>query len=166
MKYVVTLNGERLEVARDGDAVTIGGDTSTARLDEVQGTPVRLVRIGDAVHRVVIQRRLGRGAYVLWIDGFRYEAEALDERERAIRDLTAASTAALGPAPLVAPMPGLIVRVLVQVGDSVREGQGLVVMEAMKMENELRATATGVVKAIAVEAGTAVEKGARLVELG
>jgi biotin carboxyl carrier protein len=62
-------------------------------------------------------------------------------------------------------MPGLIVRVSVSVGDKVEAGQGIVVMEAMKMENELRATAAGVVKSIEVTAGTAVEKGALLVAL-
>ena len=62
-------------------------------------------------------------------------------------------------------MPGLIVRVNVQVGDTVQAGQGLVVMEAMKMENELRATAAGKVKSVAGVRGTAVEKGALLIEL-
>jgi pyruvate carboxylase subunit B len=62
-------------------------------------------------------------------------------------------------------MPGLIVRVSVRRGDEVQAGQGLVVMEAMKMENELRAPAAGRVRAILAEPGTAVEKGAVLIEL-
>jgi pyruvate carboxylase subunit B len=72
---------------------------------------------------------------------------------------------ASGPAPLVAPMPGLVVRVNVVVGDQVAAGQGLVVMEAMKMENELRASAPGTVRAVHAEPGAAVNKGAVLVEL-
>ncbi|MBM3885848.1 MAG: acetyl-CoA carboxylase biotin carboxyl carrier protein subunit [Gemmatimonadetes bacterium] len=70
-----------------------------------------------------------------------------------------------GPTPLVAPMPGLIVRVHVRPGDVVAAGQPLVVMEAMKMENELRATAAGVVRSVAVLPGAAVEKGTVLVAL-
>jgi pyruvate carboxylase subunit B len=62
-------------------------------------------------------------------------------------------------------MPGLIVRVNVKAGDTVQAGEGLVVMEAMKMENELRATAAGTVRSVEVTAGTAVEKGALLVAL-
>jgi pyruvate carboxylase subunit B len=62
-------------------------------------------------------------------------------------------------------MPGLIVRVNVSVGDRVEAGQGIVVMEAMKMENELRATAAGTVRSVNATSGTAVEKGALLVEL-
>jgi pyruvate carboxylase subunit B len=123
-----------------------------------------MVTIGDEVHRVVV-RPGTRGAYTLWLDGYRFEVEALDERARAIRELSGKSAGPSGPAPLVAPMPGLIVRVNAQVGDEVAAGQGIVVMEAMKMENELRAPAAGRVKAIHAGPGTAVEKGAVLVEL-
>jgi len=102
---------------------------------------------------------------VLWIDGYNYDVEALDERTRTIRDLTAEAAGPTGPKPLVAPMPGLIVRVLVSAGDEVQAGQGLIVMEAMKMENELRSNGAGRVKRIVVTPGAAVEKGATLVEL-
>jgi acetyl/propionyl-CoA carboxylase alpha subunit len=90
-----------------------------ASLTHVPGTPVRLVRVGQQVHRVVARRGTERGRWQLDVDGARVEAEALDERMRAIKDLTAASAAASGPAPLVAPMPGLVVRVAVQPGDAV-----------------------------------------------
>ena len=106
-----------------------------------------------------------RGRYTIWVDGFRHEVEALDERMRAIRELAGASAGPVGPAPLVAPMPGMIVRVNVQIGDQVQPGQGLVVMEAMKMENELRAQSSATVKAVLAQPGSAVEKGALLIEL-
>ena len=165
MKYLVSVGGADVDVELDGDVVTVGSVTSVAHLSDVEGTPVRMVTIGDAVHRVVARRGATRGRYTLWLDGFRYEVEALDERTRAIRELSGAGQAASGPAPLLAPMPGMIVRVAVQVGDTVQPGQGLVVMEAMKMENELRATTAGTVKAVRAQPGTAVEKGAVLLEL-
>jgi pyruvate carboxylase subunit B len=62
-------------------------------------------------------------------------------------------------------MPGMIVRLNVKEGDQVRAGQGLVVMEAMKMENELRAAASGTVLRVLVSPGNAVEKGAILLEM-
>jgi len=99
------------------------------------------------------------------VDGNRHEVEALDERMRAIRELAGLSAEKSGPAPLIAPMPGMIVRVHVHVGDVVHAGQGLVVMEAMKMENELRASTTATVKAVHAQVGSAVEKGALLLEL-
>jgi biotin carboxyl carrier protein len=165
VKYIVMVNGERVEVARDGEGIRLGEKLVRAHLADVEGTPIRVVTIGDDVHRVVVQRGAGRGQYVLWIDGYRYDVEALDERTRAIRDLSSSGAHASGPAPLVAPMPGLIVRVNVQVGDPVQPGAPIVVMEAMKMENELRAQRAGVVSAVRVQPGAAVEKGAVLVEL-
>ncbi len=165
MKYLVQVGDEEAEVLLDGNVVEVDGTMTEAHLTELEGTPVRLVTIGTEVHRVVARRGDGRGQYTLWLDGFRYDVEALDERSRAIRALGGASSAATGPAPLVAPMPGMIVRVGVQVGDRVQAGQSLVVMEAMKMENELRATSAGAVKRVLVQPGTAVEKGAVLLEL-
>lgn len=165
MKYIVTVDGRRHVVDLGPNGVELDGERVEAELTEVEGTPIHIVRIGTEVHRVVLRRREERGRYRLWLDGFTYVVEALDERTRAIRDLSAAAAGPVGPAPLVAPMPGLIVRVHVQAGDEVAAGQGLVVMEAMKMENELRSSGSGRVKRVHVAPGTAVEKGAILVEL-
>ncbi|HET7292566.1 MAG TPA: biotin/lipoyl-containing protein [Vicinamibacteria bacterium] len=74
--------------------------------------------------------------------------------------------AAGGPARLSAPMPGKIVRVLVLPGTAVEAGQGLLVMEAMKMENEIRSPRAGLVREIAVRDGQAVETGALLAVVG
>ena len=70
---------------------------------------------------------------------------------------------ASGPARLVAPMPGRVVRVLVAEGQDVEVGEGLVVIEAMKMENELKAPRPGRVSEVAVQEGQAVDAGALLV---
>lgn len=166
MRYLVDLSGQRIEVVLGGDGVSVAGEHVDAHLADVEGTPVRLVTIGGVQHRVVARRGDARGRYALWIDGWRFDVEALDERARAIQDLAADSGRSAGLQPIVAPMPGLIVRVQVAVGDLVQAGQGVIVMEAMKMENELRAPAAGVVRSIHTEPGSAVEKGTLLVEFG
>ena len=165
LKYIVEVNGRGVTVELGPNGITVDGTPVTAHLEEVEGTPIYLLTISGTLHRLAVVRREGRGQYSIWTDDHRFEIEALDERRRAIRDLTGKSAAATGPAPLVAPMPGLVVRVNVQVGDEVQPGQPLVVMEAMKMENELRATAAGKVSAVHALPGAAVEKGAILVEL-
>jgi pyruvate carboxylase subunit B len=166
MIYVVQLNDQRKTVLVEPDGVKYEGEPSAhAELSDIEGSPVRMVKIGTHVYRVVAEKRQGRGRYTLWVDGYRFETEALDERTRAIRDLSAANAAPTGPAPIIAPMPGLIIRVNVQPGDEIEAGHGVVVMEAMKMENELRATTAGRVKSVQVTPGTAVERGALLVEL-
>ena len=165
MKYFVRVGDSELELSLEGDEVRVDGASMNVRLADVEGTPVRLLTVGDEVHRIVVRPAGTRGRYAIWVDGFRHEVEALDERARAIRELAGATAGPSGPAPLVAPMPGMIVRVNVQVGDRVQPGQGLVVMEAMKMENELRAQATATVKSVLAQPGSAVEKGALLIEL-
>jgi pyruvate carboxylase subunit B len=166
VRYVVQLNDQRKTVTLDGEGVGYEAEPMVhAELSDIEGSPLRMVKILNHVYRVVVLKRPGRGRHTLWVDGYRFETEALDERTRAIRDLSTSRAGPTGPAPILAPMPGLIVRVNVKVGDTVEAGQGVVVMEAMKMENELRATAAGVVKSVEVTVGTAVEKGALLVAL-
>ena len=165
MKYIVDIAGRRIEVTLDGDQASVdGGAPEHVKLSDLEGTPVRLVTIGDAVHRVMARRDGERGSYAIRIDGRRFAVQALDERTRAIRDLSAAAAGPAGPQPVKAPMPGLIVRIDVKAGDQVIAGQGVAAMEAMKMENELRAPAAGKVKAVHAIVGQAVEKGAMLVE--
>ena len=165
MKYFVRIGADEREVLIDGETVSIDDATVRAHAEDLPGTPLQIVTIGNELHRVLARRGPQKGQYDVSIDGYRFAIEALDERTRTIRELAGASARPAGPAHLVAPMPGLIVRVNVQEGDHVRAGQGLVVMEAMKMENELRATAAGIVRRVVVSAGSAVEKGAVLLEM-
>ena len=164
MKYNVRIGEAEHELQIEGDSVTLNGATVSAHLEELPGAPIQLVSIDGKVHRL-ITRRVERGVYDISIDGYRFIVEARDERAKAIRELSGAGQKVVAAAHLRAPMPGLIVRVNVKEGDQVRLGQGLVVMEAMKMENELRATATATVKRVVVSAGSAVEKGALLIEM-
>jgi biotin carboxyl carrier protein len=164
-RYVVDLDGRSFVVTLDGGMATVdGGAPVAAHLEDVDGTPVRLVTIGTTVHRATARRDGPRGRYVLRMDGRRYAVDALDERTRAIRDMAEASRPVTGPVPLVAPMPGLVVRVHVEVGARVEPGAPLVSIEAMKMENELRASTVATVRRVLVDKGAAVEKGAMLVE--
>jgi pyruvate carboxylase subunit B len=164
VKYLVDVDGERIEVWLDADGVRVGGRLVHAHLADVEGIPIHLVRLDNTVHRVAVQKGDRRGRYTLWMNGFRYEVEALDERTRAIQELTAARSGPVGPAPVSAPMPGLVVRIYVHEGEQVVAGQAVIVIEAMKMENELRAVADGTVKKVRAAPGHAVEKGAVLVE--
>jgi len=141
----------------------VDGRPVEADILAIDGTPVRGLRLDGASHRVVAHHP-GRGRWSLHVTGHQIEAEVLDERTRAIRALTGASAAASGPKPIIAPMPGLVVKVEVSEGDEVHPGQGVVIVEAMKMENELKAEAAGVVGAVHVRPGDTVEKGQVLVD--
>ena len=133
MRYVVELNSRRKTVSIEPEGVRYQDDAPIrGELSDIEGSPVRMVKLDTHVYRVVAEKRQGRGRYTLWVGGHRFETEALDERIRSIRDLSAATAGPTGPAPIIAPMPGLIVRVNVSIGDRVEAGQGIVVMEDRK----------------------------------
>jgi len=95
------------------------------------------------------------------IGGRRYGFEVVDPRS--LQGRRGAGAGADGPRSVKAPMPGRVVRTLVAVGDEVEEGQALIVIEAMKMQNELKSPKTGRVGKIAVVVGDAVGSGDVLV---
>jgi glutaconyl-CoA decarboxylase len=94
------------------------------------------------------------------VDGVRHECAVEDERERAAH--LAAASAPKGSVTVRAPMPGIVRALLVKPGDDVKAGQPLVILEAMKMENELRAEHAGTVKEVKAAAGGPVDGGAAL----
>ncbi|HUE90119.1 MAG TPA: biotin/lipoyl-containing protein [Vicinamibacterales bacterium] len=103
----------------------------------------------------------GNGAVDVYLDGHSItvgQRSGLGRRSRA-----SAGAEGAGPQRITAPMPGKVVRVLVSAGDEVQPRQGLVVVEAMKMENELRAARAGRVKQVLVQEGQSVEAGTALV---
>lgn len=163
MKYFVAVGGREFTVELNGERVIVDGHACEAALRPRAGTPLRQLSI-DGRPTDVALRPLGRGRWLAGLDGEQVELEVVDERTRHLRSLTAVARAATGGV-IRAPMPGLVARVLVEPGSPVAAGAGVLVLEAMKMENELRTTAAGVVAAIRVSAGETVEKGQVLVEL-
>ncbi len=162
MKYLVKIANQTVEVTVDGDRILLDGVSHRAELRPVAGTPIRNLLLDDASWIIPVEPA-GRGRWVLQRWGERFEAEVLDERTHYVQSLVGADKAASGPAALKAPMPGLVVRILVEPGATVVAGQGVAVLEAMKMENELKAAGPGVVDAIHAKPGQAVEKGAVVV---
>jgi biotin carboxyl carrier protein len=163
MLYHVTIGTRTLRVELDGASVSVDGQPiDQVELAALPGTDVRHLLV-NGESTTVVARRAEEG-WSLSVDGWPIAAAVIDERTRAIRAMTGRGGGAQGPKPVRAPMPGLIVRIEVAVGDTVRPGQPVVAMEAMKMENELKAEAAGVVSRILVEPGKAVEKGTVLVE--
>jgi biotin carboxyl carrier protein len=163
VKYVVSIGGREIEVEIDGDRVTSDGKSYSAALSDVPGTPLRHLAV-DGRQTEISMESGGPGKWSVGLRGERWECEVLDERTRHIRSLTGGAGPQRGTPPLRAPMPGLVVRVLAEPGQHVPAGAGVVVLEAMKMENELRATVASVVKTVRVKAGEAVEKGQVLVD--
>ena len=163
MKYFVKLDGSTREVTVDGDSVLVDGRPARAHLEMVHGTPVCHLVLDGRSHTFAVGASAAGGKWTLIDRGEQIEVEVLDERTRHIQSLVGAGKSQSAGGAVKAPMPGLVVKILVEPGATVAAGQGLVVLEAMKMENEIKATAPGVVETVAVKPGVAVEKGAILV---
>lgn len=166
MELVVRCDGreERVEVQRDGETYRVKvGD----RLYEVEsasaGPLVRSLLIGRDQFEVAVRRNHG-GHYVVTSGGATSVVEVVDPLTHLARASVAARRAdALQR--VTAYMPGKVVSVLVEEGQTVEAGQGVVVLEAMKMENEIQAERAGIVRRIMVRSGEAVEGGDPLFEL-
>ena len=166
MKYYVRLGARTVEVELLGGSVRVDGEVFEAHLAGVPGTPLHHLLLGGDSWTLAAQALEGMGQWALGVVGERVEVEAVDERTRAIRALTGKKGGGGSGGVVRAPMPGLVVRVTVAEGERVAAGAGLVVVEAMKMENALKAAHAGVVRKVHVAPGAVVEKGAALVTLG
>ncbi|HXO84531.1 MAG TPA: acetyl-CoA carboxylase biotin carboxyl carrier protein subunit [Gemmatimonadales bacterium] len=164
MKYHVTLRERTYVIDVAGGAVTVDGEKLELHWAAIPGTPLIHLLLGKESWTVACQQLDGR-RWALGAAGERLEVEVQDDRAKQIEALTGQGRKAAVGGVIKAPMPGLVVRVEVKVGQQVQPGAGLVVVEAMKMENELRAQTRGVVEQVHVKAGDRVEKGTPLVTL-
>jgi biotin carboxyl carrier protein len=165
MKYFVTIGAQTIEVDVDGNRVVVGGATLETHLVAVSGTPLYHLLLGGESWTVTAQPLEEAGRWAFGVAGQRVEVAVQDERSRGIQSLAGKGPQATGGGTVRAPMPGLVVRIEVAEGQEVDAGAGLVVVEAMKMENELRAPRAGMVQTVHVAVGQAVEKGTSLVTL-
>ena len=159
MVYEVLIAGRtyRVELTRGKLGYTCRLDNREVVLESVTAErEVLWLLLGGRSYEV--RRQAGsNGAMHLVIRGRRYAAEVSDPRAFRGRRVTVGKDA--GPLRLVAPMPGKVVRILKAEGDAVEPGEGVVVVEAMKMQNEIRSPRKGVVRKILAAAGTAVNAG-------
>lgn len=159
-EFTLTLDGTAYKVVVDGTTVLVNGQPFAVAVEAgadrvtVDGTPYDVKLAAGGAQAVV-----GGITYAL-------SAHGLDAGpERGARRDGRAAQAALGAGALAAIMPGKIIRILVEEGQPVTEGQVVCILEAMKMENELKAPRGGVLKVLHVRPGQDVERGAVLAEI-
>jgi biotin carboxyl carrier protein len=161
--YIVTLGSVEYTVSlRESGTMSVSPSSAGVNVGRVSATEFSVL-VGERSVRVVATKQ--DGAITARAGGRMYAPVVESERERMLRRYARQTGETGSKKELHAPMPALVVRVEVAVGDNVKPGQGLVVLEAMKMENELKATMGGRVKAVHVTAGNPVEKGELLLVL-
>ncbi|NNF04902.1 MAG: biotin/lipoyl-binding protein [Rhodothermales bacterium] len=155
--YLVRIGDREIRVDPD----ELGDDV---RLDHISGRRF-LLHVNGRIVPLVIEP--GEGHSVAVTTGHRrFDVDVLDERAQLLSSLGVQGPGAGVASDLKAPMPGLVLDVRVQTGDRIAAGDSLLVLEAMKMENELRAESDAVVEEVSVSSGEAVTKGQVLIRFG
>lgn len=120
---------------------------------------------GRSYHAELVEADYAARQYSFRIAGKTYKVNIADHYERLVQQLGLGTGSSQKQNTVKAPMPGLVINVLVAPGQAVQKGDPLLILEAMKMENVLKAAGDGTVKSVAVVKGAAVEKGQLLLEM-
>ncbi|HRQ23573.1 MAG TPA: biotin/lipoyl-binding protein [Anaerolineales bacterium] len=157
MKYVTTINGQEYEVEIvDERHVRVGDKLLTVDFESVSGQPVYSLILGGKSYESFVYQ--GDEDWEVLLRGRQYQVKVEDEREKRLRAAAGGGVAEGGEFHLKAPMPGLVVSVLVEEGQEVTKGQVLLILESMKMQNELKAPRDGAIGRIRVKGGESVEQ--------
>jgi biotin carboxyl carrier protein len=163
MQYEVEVGGKlrQVHVHRAGGRFVVGLDGREWTVDAARINPHLIsLLVDERSHEVTVAADPVSGQLAVGVDGMPV-ALTINGRRRWGRKDDGAGTGS-GPQKITAPMPGKIARIVVKIGDSVLPRQPLVTMEAMKMENELRASRAGVVAELHVREGQSVDAGTLL----
>lgn len=168
MRYVAEVDGKTFNIDIDetssGLSVKLDGEPVAADLQRVSGqTLFSLIRDGRSYE--IFAEPTAKG-YDISIAGERFVVNVADERSLRLASVQKRDVERRGEMVIKAPMPGLVSAVNVQAGQAVKAGQSLLILVAMKMENEIRAFESGIVKSLPVQSGDKVELGQVLMTIG
>lgn len=161
MKYVAIINNQQYEIEIDEDGkALIDGDERDVDFLNLGGSLFSVITENKSLEAVIDD---DEGRIAVMMGGRLFETQVLDER--AILMMQRRGVQETGSGEVHAPMPGLIVEVTVELEQHVEIGDTLIILESMKMQNELKSPIAGVVRSVQVAAGQAVEKNMLLVEI-
>lgn len=173
MKYFASIDDETWEIEIDDQGrITIDGVEVSTDMKLVGGQYLYSLLLNSASYEVVIDHEsnrgnhaVGRNQYDVMVSGARYQVRIQDERSQRLALADRSLRAGEGELLIKAPIPGLVVKILVAPDQEVAEGETLVILEAMKMENELCAPRAGVIHDVRVAPGDQVALGKVLMTL-
>jgi biotin carboxyl carrier protein len=163
--YLVQIEDNKVDIRIDRDQQIFVQGKPISSLDWVEIEPNRFSIIMNGKSYVITLERSGDSSFIANINGKEYHCNVEDERARRLREYIKETTGADGPVEITAPMPGLVLEVAIREGDQISHNQPILVLEAMKMENEIRSSLQGKVDKIYVKPGQTVEKGELLVRI-
>lgn len=165
MKYFATVNDKEFEITIDNEwEITVNGERYDMDFQYLDGGGVLSLLLNSRSLEAVVNEK--DEVWEVLTKGELYTVQVQDERMYRLSQARGTMTAVTGEAHIKSPMPGLIVSIPVHVGDMVHKGDKLIILESMKMENELRAPREGVVSRVNVIKGDSVEKDQVLMVIG
>lgn len=156
MKYYARIGQNEYEIEIDGGILLVDGEPVDIDLRQTGDPELYSLLYNGRSYELLVEEE--RYRYGVTLRGDRYDVLVEDERQRRLNAGRRLPTLPDGELAVLAPIPGLVVKILVEAGDVVEEGQPLVILEAMKMENEIRARRGGTINKIQVQPGQRVEQ--------
>lgn len=168
-KYIVRLGDEIKEIEVEdglaGSKVRIDGEWHDVRMEQIGNSPLFTLVIDNEPSEIFAEERTTGYDLVIGFDRYVVDVHLANAGTLARLNQELLAAASVGEWAVLSPMSGVVVDVFVQPDQQVNEGDLLIIIEAMKMNNELRAQRTGVVSAVHVEKGQRVEPGVALLTL-
>lgn len=162
MKYITRIDDKEYIIEIKGEEVFVNDEPYSVDMEQMGGL-LSLIINNKSFEAAIDEDDEG---YNVMLKGEVYNVTVQDERAYRLAMARGELADASGDVNVKSPMPGTIIAVPVAVGDSVKKGDAVVILESMKMENELKSPRDGVILAVSTEAGKAVEKGESLVTIG
>jgi biotin carboxyl carrier protein len=157
MKYISTVNdSEYLIEIIDERHISVNGKVLTVDFNSVSGQPVYSMLVDGKSYEGFVYP--GDEKWEVLLMGRQFPVMVEDEREKRLRAAAGSSVSETGEYHLKAPMPGMVVSILVEEGQDIEKGQVLLILESMKMQNELKSPRDGTVGRVRVKPGESVEQ--------
>lgn len=147
------------ELIADGDATLVNGIRLEPDLHEISANCYHLILNHQSFQIEIMEKDERTKTVLMLINGSEYRVSLQDEKDRLLESLGIEVNDIAAVKDLKAPMPGLVLDILVNAGDEVKKGDQLLVLEAMKMENLIKAPSDLTIKFVEVKKGDKIEKG-------
>jgi acetyl/propionyl-CoA carboxylase alpha subunit len=157
MKYITSIEDQKFEIEiLDEHHIVVDGETYEISFEPITGQPVFSLLINQESYDAYVYE--GDDGWEVLLRGTLYRTQVVDELEQRLRAAVENGLTQSGEFFLKAPMPGLVIDILVRDGQEIEQGDVLMVLESMKMQNELKSPQSGIVSGVRVEIGDHVDR--------
>jgi biotin carboxyl carrier protein len=164
--YKVTVNKRQMQVEINASEKKVNGKPFEADIIELKNGKFHILRNNRSFTAEVVDANTEEKSFTIKINNHEYKLNVKDKYDELLQEMGFDTNTAKKGGDIKAPMPGLVLNVMVSPGQQIKAGDAILILEAMKMENVLKASADGEVKKVIVKTGDKVEKNQLMITLG